>query len=234
MLNREIQIYAIPGWGFQSSVFSTLSNENFHMIGLDYMHLTQPTLTEISTNLSTSIPEQSVLLGWSFGGLIAMQIAVLFPVKVKKLILLHSQPKLLESDHWMGINQIFAQNFKNEIEQDFTKSMNRFLRWVAHPNRSFATRQALKQHMFHNSMQALTSSLIQLFNADLRDKYRHLHCDIHHIISEQDGIIQQNPIHLVALNPRIRTKIFTNTSHAGFLSNRLLYIDAIKDFLYHE
>jgi pimeloyl-[acyl-carrier protein] methyl ester esterase len=234
MLSQKNKIYAIPGWGFQSSVLRTLSNKNFHMIGLDYMHLSQLTLKEMSKNLSASIPEESVLLGWSFGGLIAIQMAASFPSKVKKLILLNSQPKLLASLQWAGIDPLAAKIFHIAFKEDFKKCMNKFVSLIGHPNPSFAIRQALRQKVCQTSPQALASFLSELFGADLRDEYRHLRCDVLHIISDQDKIIRQDIIHLLALNPRICTKIFINTSHAGFLSNRALYIDAIEGFLYHE
>ena len=231
MLNQEAKIYAIPGWGFQASVFNMLNNENFHIDGLDYIHLSQLTLTEIAQNLSASLAEQSVLLGWSFGGLLAIKISALFPKKVKKLILLDSQPRLLASLNWTGIDQITSKNFEKALQQGFKKQMNWFIRLVCYPNRSPAIRQVLKQHLFQESIQELTSLLSLLFDADLRDEYRNLDSDVLHIISEQDMVIPQNRIQLTALNPRINTRTFPGTEHAGFLTNRVAYIDAIKGFL---
>lgn len=231
MLNQETKIYAIPGWGFQASVFNTLNNEDFHIAGLDYIHLSQLTLAEIAQNISASLAEQSILLGWSFGGLLAIKMAALFPKKVKKLILLDSQPRLQAALNWVGINQIASQNFAKALQQDFKKQINWFIRLVCYPNRSPAIRQALKQHLFQASIQELTSSLSLLFDADLRDEYRNLDSDVLHIISEQDMVIPQNRTQLTELNPRIITRTFPGNEHAGFLANRVAYLDTIKGFV---
>src|SRR3990167_4381912 len=231
MLNQEPKIYAIPGWGFQSNIFNTLDNENFHVVGLDYIHLSELTLMEIARCLSVSLEEQSVLLGWSFGGLIAIKLAALFPEKVKKLILLDNQPRLQASLNWAGIEQFTIRNFAKALTQDFKKQMNWFIRLIGYPNRSPAIRQILKQHLFQESKQELTSLLNLLFDADLRNEYRNLDSDVIHIINEHDVVILPNRNQLTALNPYINIRMFPGKGHAGFLINRVAYIAAIKAFL---
>ena len=144
MMDQKSKIYAIPGWSFKSSIFNTLNNENIHITGLDYTHLSQLTLTEIAQRLSASLAEQSVLLGWSFGGLIAIKMAGLFPKKVSKLILLDSQPRLRASLNWTGIDQTDLQNFSKALTQGFKKQMNWFIRLACYPNKLPAIRQVLK------------------------------------------------------------------------------------------
>lgn len=226
-----LKIYAIPGWGFQSNILNTLNNDTFYLAGLDYVHLSEFSLTEIARRLSTSLEDQAVLLGWSFGGLIAIKLAAMFPKKVKRLVLLDTQPKLIASINWTGISHDLAHNFKKALAQDFKKQMDWFIRLACYPNRSQVLRELLKQNLFQNAEQELTSLLSILFAVDLRDEYRNLNCDVLHICCEQDVVTPQNIIQLTSLNKRITTRVFSGMGHIGFLLKRATYVETIKDFL---
>ncbi len=225
------QIYAIPGWGFQANIFHTLNNEKFNIFGLDYMHLSKLSLTEIAHQISHKLPDQTILLGWSFGGLIAIQLAALFPNKVNKLILLASQPKWRADFNWIGINPDNVRAFEAALLHNFNKQMEYFFRLVCYPNRMMDLRKTLKQHLFPNQAQQLISLLSILFDADLRTEYRGLHINIFHIMSQKDAVLSQNALQLKALNSRVNTMTIENIGHAGFLTTRSTYIDAIEGFL---
>ena len=231
MLTQKPNVYAIPGWGFRASVFNTLNNEGFQITGLDYIHLSQHSLVKIAEYLSNSLPDQAILLGWSFGGLIAIKLAFLFPKKFKKLILLASQPRLQSTINWIGIDQKNAHDFKMALMNNFDKQLEYFIRLSCYPNSASATKIILKQHVFQERTQELTSLLSLLFDADLRTEYCRLDLDILHIISDKDAVIPQDPIQLNELNSRINTLTFQNVGHAGFVSNHMIYINAIKDYL---
>jgi len=78
MLIGSFTIYPIPGWGFSSQILNPLATNRLNIVGLDYFNTQEPSLGSI-------------------GGLIAIKMAALFPKKVRKLILVSSQPKFLSN-----------------------------------------------------------------------------------------------------------------------------------------
>jgi pimeloyl-[acyl-carrier protein] methyl ester esterase len=231
MLTQKQTVYAIPGWGFQSSIFDALSNESFQIVGLDYKHLSQLSLIGIAQYLSSSLDKQSVILGWSFGGLIAIQLAALLGTNVKKLILLNTQPKLNAATDWRGINKDTAYDFKNGLIQNYNKQMKRFIHLVTHPNGSLRLKHTLKSNLLFKAEGENKALLNQLFQTDLRDEYRNLGAEVLHLISDQDAIIPHNQAQLIKLNPHAHILTIPGMGHAGFLTNPVAYIDAIRDFL---
>lgn len=232
MLMRSPTIYALPGWGFKSTIFNPLSNENFHMVGLDYLQLSSLTMMEIAHSLSDLLPKQTALLGWSFGGLLAIKLAAVFPTKIKKIILLDSQPKLAAAPNWMGIDNSALERFSTGLSQDFHGQMNWFIRLTCYPNQSAIARKLLAQHVLQKSTSALMALLSALLETDLREEYRQLNCDVFHIISEQDAVLPQNAAQLIDLNPGIHVRTISGMGHAGFFTNQEVYIDAINGFIH--
>lgn len=231
MLTQKTNIYTIPGWGFQASIFNALNDEKFNVVGLDYMDMPTNSIREIAQHLSNTLPDQVILIGWSLGGLIAIQLASLFANKVKKLILLAAQPRLLSTFNLNGIEQDNARHFVKAIMQNFNKQMDYFISLSCFPNLSSTLKQTLRQHVFFERKQQLTDLLNLLLRADLRAEYCQLKMSILHIISDQDAIIPQDALQLKALNPNIRSITFQNSGHAGFLTSRAAYMDILEGFI---
>lgn len=231
MVNKNYRIYAIPGWGFKTGVFKMLNNRNFNVIGLDYIQLSELPLVEIVQHIAKQIEAQSVLLGWSFGGLIAIKLAVLYPHKVKKLILFGCQPKIISSDDWLGVEKIFAINFLKGLSQNFNKQMRLFVHMVCYPNRPAVIRKTLKEYLLQESARELTSLLKLLFDADLREEYSKLKNNVLHFISEQDVVIPQNKEQLKKLNSHVAIEKVSGMGHVGFLAECHAFNNIIGDFI---
>lgn len=234
MLIRKNNIYSIPGWGFQANIFNTLNNEEFNFIGLDYINFSPFSLNGIARNISKALPDQAILLGWSFGGLIAIMLTFLFPKKVKKLILVASQPRLRSAPNWVGIDRNSAYDFEIALIRNFNKQMECFLRLACYPKSSSRINKALSQYLLYDRAGELEFLLKMLFEVDLRTEYHSLDVDILQLIGKQDAVIPQDITQLKKLNSRVTTTVFQNTGHVGFITNRSPYINAIKEFINNE
>ena len=112
MLNDHNAIVAIPGWGFNSSLLDLFNQDPLHLVGWDYYSNNfDQSLEEITRNLAHQLQDHSMILGWSFGGLIAINLCALFPKKVHQLILISTQPKFLADHDWQGIHPDQAKDF---------------------------------------------------------------------------------------------------------------------------
>lgn len=233
MLAKPINVYAISGWGFQPSLFNAVTYPAFNIIGVDYMPFAHLPPERMVEHLAHALPNDAYLLGWSLGGLLAIQLASLFPRKVNKLILVASQPKFTSAVDWVGIDVQDSEHVKRAFAQDFDKQMQYFIRLVCYPSRSSQLRSVLQTNLCRTQHAALISLLDLLFSLDLRTEYQHLTMDILHMVSERDAIIPQTASQLTALNSRVKTIMLEQASHAGFLTHASC-LNAIDLFLSHE
>uniref|UniRef100_A0A1A9UKI9 AB hydrolase-1 domain-containing protein n=1 Tax=Glossina austeni TaxID=7395 RepID=A0A1A9UKI9_GLOAU len=73
--------------------------------------------------ISHHLPNKSILVGWSLGGLIASQIAIQHPKKFYGLIIISSSPYFCEEKNWPGIKHnsrdaIKSGAFNKPMEND--------------------------------------------------------------------------------------------------------------------
>src|SRR5690606_31937796 len=57
-------------------------------------------LPDILADLAAKIPEGSVVMGWSLGGMLGVQLAAKYPHKVRALITLAANAKFVASDNY--------------------------------------------------------------------------------------------------------------------------------------
>lgn len=221
----------IPGWGVDAKVFE-FSDLAYSV--LNYSKETDLSLGAIASSLASHIANPSVIVGWSLGGLIAIKLASLFPDKVKKLILISSQPKFLADYSWQGINPEIAAQFIESIQCDFFKFSEGFISLVNYPNRNLLYKRQLKASFLWDEKAKLLLLLQLILSTDLREEYQALKCDILHIIGDKDAVLSQNSFHLYQLNSRVRIVEVKNSGHAGLLTDMAIYQAAIKDFIANE
>lgn len=113
----DTKIYIISGLGVDQRVFSKI---NFGSLDIEYLDWITPNphepLAIYAKRLSSKITvKQPILIGLSFGGMIAIEIAKAIPVK--KIILLasakgnHEFPLRYRLASWLRINQLVPNSF---------------------------------------------------------------------------------------------------------------------------
>ena len=71
--------------------------------------------------------EPAVLVGWSLGGMLAMEIACRWPERLSALALISSTPSFRLRDGWQhGCNQDVFSDFEQAVMSQSPKTMNRF------------------------------------------------------------------------------------------------------------
>lgn len=203
MQNDVRNIYAIPGWTFASTVFSPLNSDKQRIIGLDYYHINSTQLEYFAIQLAKNIPQQSTLMGWSFGGLIATKIATMFPHKIRKLWLYCTIPR------WKDDNII--EKFNN----NHNRFLQQFLAWVNYPNHDIKFKQFLYQHTKTENVSALLSQLHCLYHSDCQYDYQNLSIPVFHTNYRNDAIIKKHILSNQHHNHQII--IQDKGGHAGFI-----------------
>ncbi|HMT03159.1 MAG TPA: alpha/beta fold hydrolase [Burkholderiales bacterium] len=78
------------------------------------------------------------LMGWSLGGLITLNLSILYPEQIEKVILLNSTPKFIAEDNWHGIKQKDFNNLYDKfVTMDIINFTKYFIRLVNYPHRHY-------------------------------------------------------------------------------------------------
>lgn len=92
-------IVLLHGWGVNSAVFAPLKQAlceyRVHYVDLPGFGDSDPIEGDIhhwAAALATQLPDNAIWVGWSLGGLIATQVALTFPTKIKALVTVASSP----------------------------------------------------------------------------------------------------------------------------------------------
>ncbi len=223
-------IYTIPGWGFSADILSHGALADKLCFGLDYFNYSNMSIEDIALKLSKAIKEPGTIVAWSLGGLFAIKIASLFPDKVRKLILLASQPKLLADTGYSGIESKAINAFIESAHQDFYELKKRFITELNFPNKNIHYKNSMGTYFLDDSSRQL-KDLLKIFLADLRDDYRQLRTEILHIIGGKDAILKQDEQCLQEMNSNITIVRIEDAGHCGFLTHALLYRSIIYKFI---
>lgn len=223
-LNQHFQVYCIdlPGYGANSDVLPA----NYQ-------------LEDIADMIANVCPEQSVLVGWSLGGLVASVIALRQPEKVKQLGLVASSPCFASRDDWKGIKPTTLQQFSALLASDLEKTVERFLAIQAMG--SEFGRQDVKKIkaliMDHPlpSAQALTSSLNILGEVDLRPQLGELTMPVFGIYGRLDSLVAAANIEWIASQiPNFTYRVVDKASHAPFISHSDDFINYFNELCFIE
>jgi pimeloyl-[acyl-carrier protein] methyl ester esterase len=178
--------------------------------------------------LAKQLPQQPcTLVGWSLGGMLAMQLAITYPEKVKSLVLVSSTAKFRASPDWVyGCPEHIFNGFEQGIAHQTGKTMSRFFALMFHgegmPRKDY-------QHIAHHAVdrhhppseQALHYGLTLLSDLDLRDELVSIQQPALIIHGECDAIVQvESADYLAEHMPHATLCRFKHIGHAPFLSSR--------------
>jgi pimeloyl-[acyl-carrier protein] methyl ester esterase len=229
------QLVFLHGWGVNSGVWQPLTDilKDTYCIttidlpgyGLNHQQLPAPyNLQNISNTVAEHLPANCTLIGWSLGGLVAQQIANIYPEKLKQLVLICSSPKFSKSTGWPGIENKILHFFTQQLELNYSKTLERFLAIQAMGSvnaRQDAKKikQAVEQYPAP-SVVALTAGLDMLQNVDLRDQFKTLSIPCQMFLGRLDSLVPEKVAPLVQqLNSKVTIEVIANASHAPFISS---------------
>ena len=237
----------LHGWGLNSGVWQpsiehlqssfTVTTIDLPGFGLNHQQLPDKyTLINVAEAISKIVPESSILLGWSLGGLVAQQIALLAAQNVKALVLLASSPRFIAEDNWPGMQGAVLSNFNAQLELNLAATVNRFM--AIQTMGSPTAKQDIKTIKLHMDKYppanplALSAGLQLLEQSDLRAQLANIQCPVHFILGKLDSLV---PVKLQAylpdLHQGIDIKVFDKSSHAPFISEPQRFNEVLMTML---
>jgi pimeloyl-[acyl-carrier protein] methyl ester esterase len=185
----------LHGWAFNSDIFQSLIDKykaNYRITVIDLPGHGRSkdidgNIESWCNELTKIIPEQSILLGWSLGGLLSTYIAS--QIEISKLILVAATPCLLNNENWnYGISSEVFDQFAINLKNDSTKSLKRF---VSLQSKDKSQLQELYKSIqkYPASHSALNTGLEIIINSDLRDIYKDIAVPKTSILGSLDTLV---------------------------------------------
>ncbi len=183
------------------------------------------------------LPPQCTLVGWSLGGLLALQVALDFPRRIEALVLVASSPRFVRGDDWPDAMQAeVLQGFAAELQTDFNKTIRRFLAIQAlgseHAREEL---RLLRERVFAHGepdRQALASGLDILMTADFRDRLSRIQCPVLLLSGERDTLFPvQAAQRTRGLLREATLRVVRGAGHAPFLSHPGEFVAALQAFM---
>lgn len=194
-------------------------------------------LDAVLARLEPQLPEYSVIMGWSLGGMLAVQLAARYPQKISGVIALAANAKFVASpDYLAAMARSVNRHFNNSFTQDPQASLKIFGGLLAQGDEH--ERALLKQlrrtetgEINPNWLQAL-ELLAQLDN---RAALAQLTLPVLHLLAEKDALVPESAAAaLKELNPQQHIVVLENAAHALHWSRSQRVIELVADFLVRQ
>lgn len=190
-------------------------------------------LPEVADAIAQVLPtEQYVILGWSLGATIAVDLATRYPQQVEELIMLAGNPSFVTKSDWPGIEEGVLRAFIDQLSEQTRQTLLRFLALQVNGLDNGRTLLAeLKSAVAEcpaPTVRTLKAGLEVLLQADLRQQLSMLACPVHGIFGGRDTLV---PIatanRLRELSDSVSVSILPEAGHIPFLSHAEQLADLI-------
>jgi pimeloyl-[acyl-carrier protein] methyl ester esterase len=235
----------LHGWGLNAEVWRCIveplsAHFRLHLVDLPGFGRSQGfgalTLDEMVAALLPQLPEKSLVLGWSLGGLVASQLALRYPQRVEGLITVASSPCFTaQDDRWPGIKPDTLAGFQQQLSEDYQRTVERFLALQTLGTQS-ARQDArmLKEVVLSQPVPpvaVLAGGLDILRYVDLRTEMEDLQMPLLRIYGSLDGLVPRKVAALLDERwPRSASLIIDKAAHAPFMSHPQAFCEAVVRF----
>ena len=195
------------------------------------------TLTDLAQAASPRVPAGAAVLGWSLGGLVALELARLRTADIAALVLVATTPRFLKSEDWpSAMEPATLQGFAAGLAGDYRRTIANFLALQTwgdeHATQALRVLRASLAAHGEPDPRALSAGLGILRDADLRDALPRLAVPTLVIAGEHDRITPAAAgRELAARLPTARYREIAKAGHAPFLSHADEVTREVEDFL---
>ncbi len=238
----------VHGWGMNGGVWEPLATSlapDFRVTVIelpghgdsDY-ETSLNSLDDWSYSLLNAAPEQAVWLGWSLGGQLAMNAALLAPERISALILMASTPRFVQGEDWPhALSADTFLQFREQLLADPAATLRRFLAiQVRGAEHERETLKQLKQAMRHRrepKVEALEDGLQLLLETDLRSSMVDLQPPSLWALGGRDTMVLEGLVdELPKLLPQAEIQLLDKAAHTPFLSHPDLCGKLLREFLH--
>lgn len=195
------------------------------------------TVETLASAVASQVPADAHWVGWSLGGMVALQAAA-SGVRIGKLVLIGASPRFVQGENWPhAIPVEVLENFAEELGNDYRATLMRFLALQARGSeRAREELRRLRDEVFAHGepkAAALAGGLEILRRADLRHTLEDINQPTTLIQGQRDTLVPLGAaMETVQKLPMGNLHIITGAGHAPFISHPDEFIAALTRALY--
>ena len=217
----ECQLLDLPGYGGMADIQNASNLES----------LAQHCLNQLS--------EPAVLVGWSLGGMVAMQAALFDQAesesRITGLQLITTSPKFVASSDWpSGVDLSTFQRFSDELASDYERTLTMFL--LLQAGASAGSRELARSahaaicDLPPPSAKTLQDGIDCLANSDLRPRLHELTLPVQVVSGLRDRVAK--PESSAQLAGLLGAELIEfNAGHSPFMTKPDEYVQTLSDFV---
>jgi pimeloyl-[acyl-carrier protein] methyl ester esterase len=236
----------LHGWGMHGGVWESVREDLTQYFRVHVVDLpgygTIPTcglysLEAVAHQVLAALPERTHLAGWSLGGQVALQMALLAPARIEKLVLIATTPCFRVRADWPhGLSDAALTEFSQGIEQDYEGTLKRFLSLQARSGEEArAVIARLRETLFacgRPTPETLRAGLKILSDLDLRNQVNSITHPTLIIHGNHDTLAPSAAgAWLANALPKATFELIQGAAHAPFLSHPQQTLNSMKRFL---
>jgi pimeloyl-[acyl-carrier protein] methyl ester esterase len=220
----------VHGWGMNAHLFDDWSDElaKYFCVnlidlpghGLNHEEILSLDLDELAEE-AAHIPKGH-WLGWSMGGLLALNLALKKPEQMESLVMLCATPCFVKHEHWPhGTDEKVLIQFAENLQQDIKQTIQTFLALeVMGVDDERSQLRVLKQKVFERplpSKQALTDGLTLLKQVDLTSQLKNLAVPSLWVSGRRDRLVLPQAVEQAATKAGGQYHMLRGSGHAPFI-----------------
>lgn len=229
----------IHGWGMNASVWSALLPElrqDYRVTVLDLpghgnsADASFSDLPSLSSQILDVLPEKTVLLGWSLGGLVALWLASLESERFGRALLVSSSPCFVQRPGWpAALEHGVFDAFSSGLEQDYMATLKRFLALQlkgAEDARNLARSLGAGLNERPPQKQALVQGLGVLNDEDQRSRLCALGGRVSILLGGRDTLVPSGMAReLASVCPEADVEVLQDAGHMPFVTHPTQFQD---------
>jgi pimeloyl-[acyl-carrier protein] methyl ester esterase len=244
----DTHVVLLHGWAMSGAVFATLVERleqrcTLHLVDLPGHGRSRdsgiPLTTQDCARAIIAATPPAIWLGWSLGGVIALQAALDFAEHVQALAMLDSTPRFVRGEDWPhAISPEILQQFAADLRRDHRGTLERFLALEALG--SDCAQEDLRR-LRHEALtdqpppvRTLCEGLDLLEHADLRARLHELDQPSAWIAGRRDRLVQWQAMQWSARACRGAFTRIEGGGHAPFIGHADEVVAALQPLLERE
>ncbi len=239
----EAPLVYLHGWGLHGGIWSEtaklLPGSTPDLPGYGNVATVSPYSAEsLADALAPTLPDGSVVCGWSLGGMVALALAARHPHKVARLILVATNPVFVSRPDWPhGLAPDVLSEFALALGQDYRATLLRFLSLQARGgDQARSVIERLRERVFlrgEPAAEILAAGLQLLRDVDLRYAVAQVQCPVLVVHGAYDGLCPLPAARWLAEHlPDARLALHERAAHAPFLSHPDWFVAELRSFLH--